>query len=71
MAWQQSDLDNIRSHIASGVLLTRFADGRETRYQSLDMMIAAERVISAELKLQQEAARGGFRRKFGTYSSGL
>lgn len=71
MAWQQSDLDSIRANIASGVHLTRFSDGREVRYQNLDFMIAAERVIASELALQQQALAGVTRRKFARYSSGF
>ena len=71
MAFQQSDLDVIRANIASGILLTRFADGREVRYQSLDMLIAAERVISAQIAMADQAAKGAVRRKFASYTSGL
>lgn len=71
MAFQQSDLDTIRANIASGILLTRFADGREIRYQSLDMLIAAERVISAQLAMAEQEAGGAVRRRFGRYSSGF
>ena len=71
MAYQQSDLDNINTCIASGILTTRFADGREVRYQTLDMLIAAKRVIEAELTVTQDAAAGAVRRRFATFSSGL
>ncbi|MDQ2801392.1 MAG: hypothetical protein M3Y41_01405 [Pseudomonadota bacterium] len=71
MAFQQSDLDTIDANISSGVLLTRFADGREVRYQSLDMLISARRVISAEIALAQQATAGVVRRKFASYNSGL
>lgn len=71
MAWQQSDLDAIRQNIATGVLETRFADGRIVRYQSLDMLIAAERVINAALVTAQQASQGLVRRKFANYRSGL
>lgn len=71
MAWQQSDLDNIDACIASGVLQTRFADGREVRYQSLDHMLKARQVISNELTLASQAEQGFVRRKFGSYRSGF
>lgn len=71
MAWQQSDLDTIRANITSGVLETRFADGRTVRYQSLDHLIAAERVVSAALTTAEQAAAGMVRRKFASYRSGL
>lgn len=71
MAWQQSDLDTIRACIASGVLKTRFADGREVQYQSLDHLIAAERVISAQLTAAAQAAQGITRRRFARFKSGF
>ena len=70
MAWQQSDLDALDANIASGVLQTRFADGREVRYQSLDHMLQARRVISNELTLQAQAQQGFVRRKFASYRTG-
>lgn len=71
MAWTQADLDTVRSNIATGVLLTRFADGREVRYQSLDMLIAAERVIASSLSAAEQLTKGAARRKFGVFKSGL
>lgn len=71
MAWQQSDLDALDANIASGVMVTRFADGREVRYQSLDHMLAARRVISNDLTLQQQAAEGFRTRKYASYRSGF
>lgn len=44
--YTQEDLDRIRACIASGVLETRFADGRSVRYQSLKDMMDAERRIA-------------------------
>jgi len=71
MAWTQADLDSVRANIASGVLVTRFADGREVRYQSLDHLIAAERVISNALNLAAQEQQGFVRRKFAAYRSGF
>ena len=71
MAWTQKDLDTVRANIASGVLLTRFADGREVRYQNLDHLIAAETVISSALKIEEQALAGVPRRKFARFSSGF
>ena len=71
MAYTQADLDSVRANIASGVLETRFADGRLVRYQSLDHLIAAERLISNSINLAAQAAQGFVRRKFGTYRSGF
>lgn len=47
--WTQADLAQIRANIASGVLETRFADGRAVRYQSLADMMAAEKMIASAL----------------------
>ena len=71
MAWQQSDLDNLDACIASGVLVTRFADGREVRYQTLEMLIAARRVVEAQLSVAGAVASGAVRRRFASYTSGL
>lgn len=71
MAWQQTDLDTIRANIASGVMKTRFADGREVTYQSLDQLLAAEKVIAAALAMATQAADGMVRRKFATFRSGF
>ena len=71
MAWQQSDLDRLNAAIASGVRAVTFADGRKNEYQNLDQMLAARRVISAELAMQAQAASGVVRRKFGAYRSGV
>ena len=71
MAWTQSDLDALDANIASGVLQTRFADGREVRYQTLDHMLMARRTISNELTLQSQAAQGFVRRKFASFRSGF
>jgi hypothetical protein len=47
MAFTQTDLDNIRKCIGSGILETRFADGRRVMYQSLSDMMKAEQRIAA------------------------
>jgi len=71
MAWQQSDLDNLDACIASGVLVTRFADGREVRYQTLEMLLAARRVVAAQLSTAQAVTAGAVRRRFASFTSGL
>jgi hypothetical protein len=71
MALQQSDLDALDANIASGVLETRFADGRTIRYQSLDHMLAARSVIQAEIAMAAASARGARRARFGSFRSGL
>lgn len=54
--WTQADLAQIRANIASGVLETRFADGRAVRYQSLADMMAAEKMIASALASAQPGA---------------
>ncbi|KKC24860.1 hypothetical protein WP12_16625 [Sphingomonas sp. SRS2] len=67
MAYSENDLTTIRSHIASGVMKVRFADGREVTYQSTDALMAAERVIASQLNV----ATGVRRKRFAAYRSGL
>lgn len=65
-----SDLVQIRSCIASGVLRTRFADGREVMYQSLDQLLAAEKVIAAQVEISAAATSGIVRRKHASFQNG-
>ncbi len=65
MAWDQADLDNLRECIASGVLSTRFADGRQVTYQSMDALMAAERRVASALAAQ--APRKTTRRRTPIY----
>ncbi|NBB37652.1 phage head-tail joining protein [Sphingobium yanoikuyae] len=69
--WKQSDLVAVRAAIASGVRSVTFADGRKTEYHSLDQLLAAERVIDAALKMQDQAVSGVVRRRTPYYRSGL
>jgi hypothetical protein len=69
--WVQSDLIAVRKAIASGVRSITFADGRKTEYQSLDQLLAAERIIAAALTMQAQAAGGINRRRTPYYRSGL
>lgn len=72
MAYQQADLDKVRAAIASGVRRVTFADGRSTEYQSLDQLLAAEKVIAAQLQMAAETTSGAVRRRFTPYyRSGL
>lgn len=68
MAYSQADLDNIRACIASGVLRTRFADGREVYYQTLAMMLDAEQRIAAVVA--SASALVAPRRRFPAYRNG-
>lgn len=49
MAWTQDDLTTLQRAIATGVRSVTFADGRRTEYQNADQMLAAVKVIAAEL----------------------
>lgn len=70
MAFTAADLANIRACIASGVLSTRFADGRQVQYQSLgDMLAAEQRIADAVAGAQPGAARR--RRRTAVYRNGL
>lgn len=64
------DLANIRACIASGVMKTRFADGREVTYHSLDQLLAAEKAIAAQVELAARTTSGVIRRKFAAFRSG-
>jgi hypothetical protein len=70
MAWTQTDLDTIRSHVASGTRRVTYSDGRTIEYQSLDQLIAAERVIAAAIEMAARSASGIVRRRFGVVRSG-
>lgn len=49
MAWTQADLDSLRAAAASGIRKVSFADGRSTEYQNADMLLAAIKVVEADL----------------------
>lgn len=68
MAWTQADLDALRANIASGIMVTRFADGREVRYQTTADMMAAEQRIASFVASQISSPAP--RRRFPGYRSG-
>lgn len=70
-SWTQDDLTRIRTAIASGTRSVTFADGRKKEYQNLDQLLAAEKVIAAQLQMQAETAGGINRRRTPYYRSGL
>jgi len=49
MAYTQTDLDAIKSAIASGERLVRFSDGRTVEYRDTPDLLRAQRAIQAEL----------------------
>lgn len=69
--WTEADLAAVRKAISSGTRAVTFADGRKTEYQTLDQLIAAEKVINTALKMQADAASGVLRRRTPYYRSGL
>lgn len=71
MAWAESDLDTVRAAIASGVQEVTYQDGRKIRYQSLDHLVAAEKVIATALTMQARATSGIISRRVPYYRSGL
>jgi len=74
MAYQQSDLDKLHQTllaVATGAQKVRFADGRETTFQTVDAVTAAIKVVDAQLKMQRFAQGGISRRRTPYYRSGL
>jgi hypothetical protein len=71
MAYQQSDLDRLDAAISSGVRSVTFADGRRTEYQNLDQLLAARKVVAAQLSMQDTSKGAVVRRRVPYYRSGL
>lgn len=74
MAYQQSDLDKLQATllaVATGPQKVRFADSRETTFQSVEAVSAAIAVVEAQLKMQARALGGVVRRRVPYYRSGL
>lgn len=71
MAYQQSDLDRLDAAIASGVRAVTFADGRKTEYQNLDQLLAARKVIAAQIEMAATAKSALVRRRVPVFRSGL
>lgn len=65
-----ADLAQIRACISSGVMSTRFADGSTVTYQSLDHLLAAEKVIATQVEIGAAATSGIIRRKYGAFRNG-
>lgn len=74
MAYQQTDLDKLHATlvaVATGAQKVRFADGRETTFQSVEAVSAAIAVVDAQLKMQSRLLPGVVRRRIPYYRSGL
>jgi len=65
MAYTQTDLDNIRKAIASGVLTVR-VNGRLVTYADMDQLLKAERRI--EQALQNSSGAAGLRHSLADFS---
>lgn len=68
--YTSDDLANIRKCIATGVLRTRYADGREVQFQDLDQLLAAEKVIAAAIEMAATATSGIVRKKLASFRNG-
>jgi hypothetical protein len=74
MAYQQSDLDKLHATlvaVATGAQEVQFADGRRTKFQTVEAVAAAIAVIDAQLKMQTRALGGIVRHRVPYYRSGL
>lgn len=69
--YTDADLATIKAAIASGTQLVQYADGRRVQYQDLNQMLAAARVIEAEVNMVAAAGSGVLRRRVPFYKSGL
>lgn len=74
MAYQQSDLDKLHTTlvaVATGAQEVQFADGRRTKFQTVEAVAAAIAVVEAQLKMQTRALGGIVRHRVPYYRSGL
>lgn len=70
MAFTQTDLDNINAAIATGELSVE-VNGRKVQYRSVDDLIKARSIISADLAAAADLGvavrRGSYRVTFATH----
>lgn len=74
MAYQQSDLDKLHATlvaVATGAQEVQFADGRRTKFQTVEGVTAAIAVVEAQLRMQQRALGSIVRHRTPYYRSGL
>ncbi len=57
MAWTQSDIDALKSAIATGAREVRYADGRLVVYRTLDEMMRVLASLSAEVSPNTQPPR--------------
>jgi len=74
VAYQQTDLDKLHAtlvSVATGPQEVQFADGRRTKFQTVEAVTAAISVVEAQLRMQQRALGGVVRQRTPYYRSGL
>lgn len=74
MAYEQTDLDKLHATlvaVAIGPQEVQFADGRRTKFQTVEAVTAAIAVVDAQLKMQARKLPGAVRRRMPYYRSGL
>ena len=74
MAYQQTDLDKLHATlvaVATSPQEVQFADGRKTKFQTVEAVSAAITVVEAQLKMQARALGGIVRHRIPYYRSGL
>ncbi|MCW2406173.1 hypothetical protein M2336_002802 [Sphingobium sp. B1D7B] len=57
MALQQSDIDALKSAIATGATRVRYPDGREIQYRTLDEMQRILRMAQEDIAASSSAGR--------------
>ena len=58
--YTQTDLDNLDRMIASGVLSTRFEDGRMVVYRTMDELRQARKAVADQLATASGTARPSY-----------
>lgn len=58
--YTQTDLDNLDRMIASGVLSTRFEDGRMVTYRTMDELRQARKAVADQLAAAAGTARPSY-----------
>lgn len=74
MAYVQADLDQLHRTllaVAIGPQRVKFADGRETTFQTVEGVSAAIAVVDAQLRMAARSGSGVVRRRVPYYRDGL
>lgn len=64
MPFSQSDIDQLKTAIATGAMRVRYADGREVLYRTLAEMRETLRMMSDEVGAASSGGARGFLAKF-------